>query len=68
MADQVSGWFVPVVIAIALLAFAAWGVWGRSRAGAWPDRGRFRADHRLPCALGLTPMSIMVGVGQAAGV
>jgi Cu+-exporting ATPase len=31
MADQVSGWFVPVVIAIALLAFAAWGVWGRSR-------------------------------------
>ncbi|PZU61919.1 MAG: haloacid dehalogenase, partial [Rhizobium sp.] len=28
MADRVSGWFVPVVIAVALLAFAAWGVWG----------------------------------------
>jgi Cu+-exporting ATPase len=28
MADQVSGWFVPVVIAIAVLAFAGWGIWG----------------------------------------
>ena len=28
LADQVSGWFVPLVIAIALLAFAAWSIWG----------------------------------------
>src|SRR5205823_12263214 len=28
MADQVSGWFVPAVILIALLAFAAWAIWG----------------------------------------
>ena len=28
LADQVSGWFVPLVIAIALLAFAAWAIWG----------------------------------------
>ena len=68
MADQVSGWFVPVVIAIALLAFVAWAVLG-------PDP---RMTYALlaavavliiacPCALGLaTPMSIMVGVGNAA--
>jgi Cu+-exporting ATPase len=28
MADQVSGWFVPAVITIAVLAFAGWGIWG----------------------------------------
>jgi Cu+-exporting ATPase len=28
MADQVSGWFVPVVIAVAVLAFIVWGIWG----------------------------------------
>lgn len=68
LADQVSGWFVPLVIAIALVAFAAWMVWG-------PEP---RIAHALvaavsvliiacPCALGLaTPMSIMVGVGKGA--
>ncbi len=72
MADQVSGWFVPVVIAIALLAFAAWGVWGPEPRLA---HGLIAAVSVLiiacPCALGLaTPMSIMVGVGKgaAAGV
>ena len=68
LADEVSGWFVPVVILIAILAFAAWAIWG-------PDP---RFAHGLvaavavliiacPCALGLaTPMSIMVGVGRGA--
>src|SRR3546814_19798581 len=28
MADQVSGWFVPVVMGVAVLAFVIWGVWG----------------------------------------
>ncbi len=49
LADQVSGWFVPAVIAVALIAFAAWAT---VRAGAalrlWPGRGGVGADHRLP--------------------
>ncbi|MFN9579295.1 MAG: heavy metal translocating P-type ATPase [Novosphingobium sp.] len=69
MADQVAGWFVPAVIAVAVLAFAGWSLWG-------PDP---RFAHGLvaavavliiacPCALGLaTPMSIMVGIGRGAG-
>ncbi|MDQ4421604.1 heavy metal translocating P-type ATPase [Sphingobium sp. DEHP117] len=70
MADQVSGWFVPVVIAIAVLAFAAWGIWGPEPRFAY---GLVAAVAVLiiacPCALGLaTPMSIMVGVGRGAGL
>jgi P-type Cu+ transporter len=40
LADQVSGWFVPAVIAVAVLAFAAWSIWGPSRASpsAWSPR------------------------------
>ncbi|MBC8038521.1 MAG: cadmium-translocating P-type ATPase [Rhizobiales bacterium] len=69
LADQVSGWFVPLVIAVAALAFAAWGVWGPEPRLA---DGRVAAVTVLiiacPCALGLaTPMSIMVGVGRGAG-
>jgi Cu+-exporting ATPase len=68
LADKVAGWFVPSVIAIALLTFVAW-VW----LGPEP-----RYAHAIvnavavliiacPCALGLaTPMSIMVGVGRGA--
>jgi Cu+-exporting ATPase len=68
MADQVSGWFVPAVIAIALLAFGAWAVWGPEPRFSY---GLVAAVAVLiiacPCALGLaTPMSIMVGVGRGA--
>lgn len=68
LADQVSGWFVPLVVLCAVLAFIAWAVWG-------PEP---QLAHALiaavavliiacPCALGLaTPMSIMVGVGRGA--
>jgi heavy metal translocating P-type ATPase len=68
LADQVSGWFVPLVILVAVLAFAAWAIWG-------PEP---RMSHGLvaavsvliiacPCALGLaTPMSVMVGIGRGA--
>jgi Cu+-exporting ATPase len=68
LADQVAGWFVPVVIAVALVAFAAWAVWGPEPRLAY---GLVAAVAVLiiacPCALGLaTPMSIMVGVGRGA--
>ena len=70
MADQVSGWFVPVVISIAALAFAGWSIWGPEPRFAY---GFVAAVAVLiiacPCALGLaTPMSIMVGVGRGAGL
>src|ERR1043166_8854334 len=68
LADQVSGWFVPLVIAVALVAFAAWAVFGPEPRFAY---GLVAAVSVLiiacPCALGLaTPMSIMVGVGRGA--
>jgi Cu+-exporting ATPase len=68
MADQVSGWFVPSVIGIALVAFAVWALIGPDPRFAF---GLVAAVSVLiiacPCALGLaTPMSIMVGVGQGA--
>ncbi|MFQ8433128.1 heavy metal translocating P-type ATPase [Amaricoccus sp. W119] len=70
LADDVSGWFVPAVIVVAVIAFLAWFFIG-------PEP---RFAHALvaavavliiacPCALGLaTPMSIMVGVGRGAGL
>jgi Cu+-exporting ATPase len=68
MADQVAGWFVPVVILVALLTFAAWLLWGPTPAFSY---ALITAVAVLiiacPCALGLaTPMSIMVGVGRGA--
>lgn len=68
MADQVAGWFVPVVMLIAALTFVAWLVWGPSPAFSY---ALITAVAVLiiacPCALGLaTPMSIMVGVGRGA--
>ncbi|MEK6769198.1 MAG: heavy metal translocating P-type ATPase [Gemmatimonadota bacterium] len=68
LADVVSGYFVPAVVASAVITFAVWGLVG-------PEP---RMAHALvnavavliiacPCALGLaTPMSIMVGVGRGA--
>ena len=68
LADRVAKWFVPIVVAIAVLTFAAWFFFG--------PQPRFA--HALvnavavliiacPCALGLaTPMAIMVGVGRGA--
>ncbi|WP_395623493.1 copper-transporting P-type ATPase [Sphingomonas daechungensis] len=68
LADQVSGWFVPVVVVVALMTFVVWSLVG-------PEP---RLSHALvnaiavliiacPCALGLaTPISIMVGTGRGA--
>ena len=72
MADQVAGYFVVSVVAISLLTFFAWGLFGPSSAGesSWVY-GLINAVAVLivacPCALGLaTPMSIMVATGKAA--
>ena len=68
LADTVSGWFVPIVIVVAVVTFVIWSAYG-------PEP---RLAHALvnavsvliiacPCALGLaTPMSIMVGTGRGA--
>ena len=70
LADVVAGYFVPVVVAIAALAFIVWALWGPAP----------RMAHALvnavavliiacPCALGLaTPMSIMVAMGRGASL
>jgi Cu+-exporting ATPase len=70
LADTVSGWFVPIVILVAVVTFGVWAMWG-------PEP---RLAHALvnavavliiacPCALGLaTPMSIMVGTGRGAEI
>jgi len=68
LADQVASWFVPLVIAVALVAFAAWSIYGPEPRFTF---GLVAAVSVLiiacPCALGLaTPMSIMVGVGRGA--
>ena len=68
LADTVSGWFVPAVIAVAVGAFIVWSLFGPPPAMGY---GLITAVAVLiiacPCALGLaTPMSIMVGVGRGA--
>ncbi len=70
LADRVSAWFVPAVILVAALAFAAWSAWGPPPAiGHAIVAAVAVLIIACPCALGLaTPMSIMVGVGRGAGV
>ncbi|HSO43191.1 MAG TPA: copper-translocating P-type ATPase, partial [Rhodospirillales bacterium] len=68
LADVVAGYFVPVVVAVAVLAFVLWSIFGPPPAMAF---GLVAAVSVLiiacPCALGLaTPMSIMVGTGRGA--
>jgi Cu+-exporting ATPase len=68
LADRISAWFVPAVILVAILSFAAWMVWGPEPRLA---RALVSAVAVLiiacPCALGLaTPMAIMVGTGRGA--
>ncbi len=68
LADQVSAWFVPAVIAVAIAAFAAWAVFGPEPRFAYALVAAVSVlIIACPCALGLaTPMSIMVGVGRGA--
>jgi Cu+-exporting ATPase len=68
LADQVSAWFVPAVVVVAVLTFIGWALWGPEPRLAY---GLVNALAVLiiacPCALGLaTPMSIMVATGRGA--
>lgn len=68
LADRVAGWFVPLVLAAALLAFVAWAVFGPEPRFTYAMVAAVTVlIIACPCALGLaTPMSIMVGVGRGA--
>jgi P-type Cu+ transporter len=68
LADRVSAWFVPAVIAAALIAFAAWATFGPEPRFAYALVAAVTVlIIACPCALGLaTPMSVMVAVGRAA--
>ena len=68
LADQVAGWFVPAVVAIALISFAVWAIWGPDPALAYALVNAVAVlIIACPCALGLaTPMSIMTGTGKGA--
>jgi Cu+-exporting ATPase len=67
-ADKISGFFVPAVIGIALLAFVGWAVWGPSPALSYALIAAVAVlIIACPCALGLaTPMSIMTATGRGA--
>ena len=69
MADTVSGYFVPAVLGVAVIAFIAWAVWGPAPALSYALIAAVSVlIIACPCALGLaTPMSIGVGVGKGAG-
>ena len=68
LADRISAWFVPAVVIIALLAFAAWSLWGpEPRLALALVSAVAVLIIACPCALGLaTPMAIMVGTGRGA--
>ena len=68
MADMVAGWFVPVVILVAIISFGIWAFFGPAPAFAYALVAAVSVlIIACPCALGLaTPMSIMVGVGRGA--
>jgi Cu+-exporting ATPase len=69
MADKVSGYFVPAVLGVAVLAFVAWAVWGPAPALSYALIAAVSVlIIACPCALGLaTPMSIGVAIGKGAG-
>lgn len=68
MADQVSGYFVPVVVLIAMMTAVVWGIWGPEPKLAYALVNAVAVlIIACPCALGLaTPMSIIAGTGRGA--
>jgi Cu+-exporting ATPase len=69
LADSIAAYFVPAVLAVAALAFAAWAMWGPPPALTYALIAAVSVVIiACPCALGLaTPMSIGVGIGKGAG-
>mgnify|MGYP003123595856 FL=1 len=68
LADQVTGWFVPIVVLVAIVSFVVWAIWGPAPALAYALVNAVAVlIIACPCALGLaTPMSIMTGTGKGA--
>jgi Cu+-exporting ATPase len=68
LADLVASYFVPAVVAIAIVTFLVWSIWGPEPAMAYALVNAVAVlIIACPCALGLaTPMSVMVGVGRGA--
>jgi Cu+-exporting ATPase len=68
LADTASGYFVPAVVAIAILTFVVWSIFGPAPAMTYALVNAVSVlIIACPCALGLaTPTAIMVGVGRAA--
>ena len=68
LVDVVAGYFVPVVVLVAIITFIVWSIWGPEPALAFAVINAVAVlIIACPCALGLaTPMSIMVGTGKGA--
>ena len=68
LADRIAAYFVPAVVAVAILAFVAWSMWGpEPRLALALVAAVAVLIIACPCALGLaTPMAIMVGTGRGA--
>ncbi|HSQ14571.1 MAG TPA: copper-translocating P-type ATPase, partial [Candidatus Deferrimicrobium sp.] len=70
LADKVAAWFVPTVLGVSALTFAAWMIWGPEPRLAYAITNAVAVlIIACPCALGLaTPMSVMVGIGRGAQI
>lgn len=68
LADLVASYFVPIVVAVAVISFVIWAIWGPAPSMAYALVNAVAVlIVACPCALGLaTPMSVMVGVGRGA--